>query len=272
MRRLSALLASAALLAGCASVQRLAAAALSPPRLHFDQATVTSLDLEGTTVLLAFTLENPNDVELRVASATWRLEVEEARVSEGELPGGVTLPSRGTAPFAVTVRLRWADVARLAEQARRQSQVAYRIGGVIGVETPVGVVALPYHHQGRLPVPSLPALRLANASVDMTSLTDLELDLTLDVENPNGFMLPGATLRFDVLLNDVPVATGREATLGPLDASGAARLTVPIRVSLLGAGRALSTLHGGAELRLRGVVRAGGLETPVDVRMDLGNR
>jgi hypothetical protein len=85
-------------------------------------------------------------------------------------------------------------------------------------------------------------------------------------------MLPGATLRFDLLLNDVPVATGREATLEPLGAGGAARLMVPIRVSLLGAGRALSTMHGGAELRLRGAVRAGGLERPVDLKMEVGKR
>lgn len=272
MRRLAALLASAVLLSGCASVQRLAAAAITPPRLHFERATLAALDLEGTTVVLAFTVENPNDLSLRVASATWRLDVEEARVSEGELPGGATLPARGTAPFAVSVRLRWAEVSRLAERARRQPEVAYRIGGVIGVETPVGTLELPYHHEGRLPVPKLPELRLARASVDMASLTELELQLTLEVVNPNGFMLPGAALRFDLLLNGVAVATGREATVSALDASGTARLTVPIRVSLLGAGRALSGLHGGGELRLRGVVRAGGLETPVDLVLDFGKR
>jgi LEA14-like dessication related protein len=272
MPRLGLLLASALLLSGCASLQRVAAGALDKPRLHFEEATVAAVDLEGTTVVLHFALENPNDISFRVAGATWRLEVEAAEVADGELPGGVTLPARTTAPFAVTVRLRWADVARLAEQARRQAQVAYRVDGAIRVETPIGEVALPYQHEGRVPVPRLPALRLARASVEVNSLTDLTLDLTLDVENPNAFPLPGTTLQFDLLLNGVPVATGREAMLKPLGADGEARLTLPIRVSLLGAGRALTTSHGGGELRLRGTVRAGGLETPIDVRMELGRR
>jgi hypothetical protein len=43
-------------------------------------------------------------------------------------------------------------------------------------------------------------------------------------------------------------------------------------VSLLGAGRALTTSHGGGVLRLRGSVRAAGLETPVDLRMELGKK
>jgi LEA14-like dessication related protein len=272
MRRVLALLVSATFLSGCASVQRLAASAFDPPRLQFEKASVTALDLDGATVLLDFTLENPNDLAFRVAGATWRLDVEGSRFSEGELPGGVTLPSRGKAPFAVTARLRWADLARLTEQVRRQDEVAYRIAGVIRVESPIGVLELPYQHEGRLPVPRLPALRLAGASVDVNSLTELELELTLDVENSNGFMLPGATLRFDVLLNGVPVASGREATLQPLGAGGEARLRLPIRVSLLGAGRALSTIHGSSELRLRGVIRAGGLEKPVDLRLEVGKR
>ncbi len=272
MRRLSALFLLATLLSGCASMQRLAASAIASPRLQFEKATVTALDLDGTTVVLDFTLENPNDIAFRVAGATWRLDVEGSRLGEGELPGGVTLPSRGKAPFAVTVRLRWADLARLTEQVRRQAEVAYRVAGVIRVETPIGVLELPYRHEGRLPVPRLPALRLAGASVDVNSFTELELELTLDVENTNGFMLPGATLRFDVLLNGVPVATGREATLQPLGAGGEARLRLPIRVSLLGAGRALSTIHGSSELRLRGAIRAGGLERPVDLKMEVGKR
>jgi LEA14-like dessication related protein len=272
MRRLSALLISTVLLSGCASLQRLAAGAFASPRLQFEKATMTALDLDGATVVLDFTLENPNDVAFRVASATWRLDAEGARVSEGQLPGGVTLPSRGKAPFAVTVRLRWADVARLTEQLQGKSEVAYRVAGVIRVDTPLGVVELPYQHEGHLPVPRLPVVRLAGASVDVISFTELELELTLDVENSNHFMLPGATIHFDVLLNDALVATGHEATLKPLGAGGQARLTLPIRVSLLGAGRALSTMHGGGELRLRGAIRAGGMEKPLDLRMDVGKK
>jgi LEA14-like dessication related protein len=272
MRRLAALLISFSLVTGCASLQHLAEGAFEKPRLHFVEAKVTAVDLEGTTVALHFTLENPNDLSFRVAGATWRLEVEAAEVADGALPGGVTLPSRATAPFEVSVRLRWADVARLAEQVRRQAQVGYRVDGAVRVETPIGELALPYQHEGHLPVPRLPDVRLVRAAVDVNSLTDLELDLTLDVENPNGFPLPGTTVQFDVLVNGVPVASGKEARLEPLGAGGEARLTLPIRVSLLGAGRALTTSHGGGELRLRGTVRAAGLESPLDLRMELGKR
>jgi LEA14-like dessication related protein len=120
-------------------------------------------------------------------------------------------------------------------------------------------------------VPRLPAVRLSRAAVEVASLTELTLQLALEVTNPNGFALPGATLTFDLLVNGVPVATGREATLAPLAAHGEARLTLPLRVSLLGAGRAAGTLHGGGgELRLRGHVRAAGIETPIDLKLDLG--
>jgi LEA14-like dessication related protein len=271
MRRHLTLLFPILLLGGCASLQRLAAAAFTPPRLHFQQATVGSVDLDGATVLLAFTVENPNDVSVQVASATWRLQAEGAEVSEGDLPGGLTLPARATIPFTVKVPLRWADLTRLAGQVQQKSELAYLIDGAIGVETPVGLVTLPYRHHGQLPVPRLPALRLVKVTASLSSLTALELGLVLEVENPNGFPLPGATLRFDLLVNDVPVASGREATLEPLGSRGAARLTVPVRISIQGAERAVAALRGGGgEVRLRGTVRAGGLETPLDLKLDLG--
>ena len=76
-----------------------------------------------------------------------------------------------------------------------------------------------------------------------------------------------------MLVNEVAVATGREATLAPLEAGGQSRFSLPLRVSLLGAGRAAATLGGGTgELRLRGRVRAGGLERPIDLRLELGRR
>jgi LEA14-like dessication related protein len=264
MRRLVPLLLPVLLLAGCASVQRLAASVFAPPRLHLDRTTVVEVDQEGSTIQLDFTVENPNDLGFRVARATWRLQVEGAEVSEGALPGGVALPAREKSPFQVMVRLRWAEVERLAERALRQPQVAYRLEGTISVNTPAGVVTLPWSHRGELPVPRLPEVRLERVTVGMGSLTELELGLVLEVRNPNGFALPGLTLRFDLLLDGEVLLSGREATMEPVAAHGEARLTLPLRLSLLGGGPA-AALHGGGALRLRGTLRAGGREVPLDL-------
>ncbi len=273
MTRLAALICSAILLSACAELQRLTDLAFASPSLELERATIAALDLDGATIRLDLTLKNPNDVALEVAQASWRLEVEEAEAGAGKLPRGLAIPSRGTAPFAVEVRLRWADVARVVEQARQREQLAYRISGTVGVQTPAGVVALAFRHAGQLPVPRLPGLRLAGASVELASLTELDLQLALEVENANAFVLPGATLGYELLVNGVVVATGREARLAPLPAHGEARLTLPLRLSLLGVGRAAASLHGGSgELCLRGSVRAGGLERPVDLKLDLGRR
>lgn len=271
MDRLVALICSAFLLGGCAGLQRLADLSLASPRVTLAQASIAQADLDGATVRLDLLLENPNDVAFEVAQANWRLEVEQVRVGEGALPGGLAIPARGTAPFAVTVRVRWADVQRLVERVGKREQVDYKVSGTVGVRTPVGLVSLAFSHSGKLPVPRLPALRLTGASVEVASFTELDLELALEVENPNAFPLPGAALTFELLVNGTSVAAGREATLAPLAAHGAARVSLPLRLSLLGAGRAAMSLHGGGgEVRLRGVVRAGGIEAPIDVRFEVG--
>ena len=119
MTRLVALICSAFLLGGCAGLQRLADLSFVSPRVTLAQASIAQADLDGATVRLDLLLENPNDVAFEVAQATWRLEVEQVQVGEGALPGGLGIPARGTAPFAVTVRVRWADVQRLVERVGR---------------------------------------------------------------------------------------------------------------------------------------------------------
>jgi LEA14-like dessication related protein len=271
MPRLVALICSAFLLGGCAELQRLADRSLAAPRVGLERASVVEADLEGATVRLDLLLENPNDVAFTVASATWRLEVEQVEVGEGELPGGLGIAARGTAPFAVTVRVRWADVRRLVERVGKKEQVDYRVSGTVGVRTPIGVLTPAFSHAGKLPVPRLPALRLAGASVEVASFTELDLQLALEVENPNAFPLPGAALSFELLVNGTSVATGREAMLAPVAAHATARVALPLRLSLLGAGKAAMSLHGGSgEVRLRGVVRAAGIEAPIDLRLELG--
>jgi LEA14-like dessication related protein len=269
MRPLAALICSAFLLGGCAGLQRLADGSLDSPQLTLVQASVAEADSEGATVRLDLTLENPNDLAFEVASARWRLEVEGTELGKGALPGGLAIPARDVVPFGVTVRVRWAEVRRLVERVGKKEQVAYRISGSVGVKTPVGLVALAFDHAGKLPVPRLPTLRLAGAAVELASFTELDLELALEVENPNPFPLPGAALTFELLVNGTSVAAGREATLAPLAAHGMARVALPLRLSLLGAGRAAASIHGG-EVRLRGFIRAAGIEAPIDLRLELG--
>jgi LEA14-like dessication related protein len=271
MRRLLALaaLAAATLLpGGCATMGDLAKAAVQPPTLAYRSVEVTALDFDGATLAFDFRLANPNPFGLEVAGVQYWLQVEEQVVVRGTVPGGVKIPAAGEVPVRFTARLRFAEVPRLAALVARGGQVTYTVGGRVDVSTPIGLLAVPASHTGHLDLPVLPAFRLASAKVRLASLTEVEVELTVFVDNRNPFPLPEGELEYALTLGGEVVATVDGQALAVIPARKEGRVVIPVRLSLLGAGRALSTvLRGGsADLRVTGEARLGALPVPLDLR------
>jgi LEA14-like dessication related protein len=276
-RSLTACLALAAAVsqAGCAAVGELARSAFQEPRLQFKDVAVEALDFDGATVALDYRLVNPNGVGLTLARVTYGLWLEGRQVTRGEVEGGVTIPASGEVPVRFTARLPFAEVPRLLELVTRGGgTVPYAVRGVVGVRTPFGELDLPVEHSGQVPLPGLPAFRLGGVEPKLAGFTDLEADVHLTIHNPNPFPLPAGRLQYALTLDGQPVASAEAHELKPVAAHSEARLTIPVRISLLGAGRAVAGAlrGGGAEVKVTGQARLGAVPVPLDVSGRSGGR
>ncbi len=271
VRLSAAALALGSLAAGCAGLRDLASHAFERPRLSFQSASVEALDLEGVTVSLHYRVENPNAVGLSLAKVAYRLDVEGRHVVSGDLPGGIRLPARGAAPLVVPVRVRFADVPAFVENLLGKEELAWRVSGSVGVDSPIGLLELPYDHAGRAPVPRPPRVAVESARVAPAGLGRVGLDLRLRVTNQNGFAIPAGTLEYGLEVAGAPLAGGRTQALAPLAPRGSALLEVPLRLDVLGAGSALSRALAGQplDLVLRGSAGYGSLRIPVELRTRL---
>jgi LEA14-like dessication related protein len=195
------------------------------------------------------------------------LQLEERVVTRGTVPGGVKIPASGEVPVRFTARLRFDEVPRLAALVARGGQVTYQVGGQVDVRTPIGILDVPASHTGHLDLPVLPAFRLASAKVRLASLTEVDVELTVLVDNRNPFPLPEGELKYALALGGEVLATVDGEALAAIPARTEGRVVIPVRLSLLGAGRALSTvLRGGsADLRVTGEARLGTLPVPLDL-------
>lgn len=263
----SAALLSALALAGCATVRDFAASAFQRPTLTFQSASVEGLDLEGVTVVLHYMLENPNTVGARLSRLSYALDVEERRALSGSLPGGLEVPSRGAAPLPVAVRVRFADLTGLVEALSSKEEVAYRVSGDAGVDTPIGTLDLPFQHSGRVPVPRLPAFSIESARVVGGALSP-GIALRLRVSNLNAFPLPEGRVEYRVEVAGRPVVRAATATLAPVPARGNASLDLPVQIDLLAAGSALAAaMQGGAvEVVVHGDAGFASVRVPLDLR------
>lgn len=255
-------------LSGCAALNQLAASAFEKPKLTFRSATLQSLDLEGATLGFQFDLENPNGFGLTLARLGYGVEVEGTRIAAGDMPGGLKIPAAGKAPVTFPVRVRYRDVPGIVSLlGRQQESIRYKLGGTVGVSTPVGVVDLPISHEDSLKLPRLPAFTLEGLSVRSVSLSDLALDVKVRVKNPNAFAIPSGTIDSAVSLAGSQVGRIDGRALAAVPAQGSTVLTIPLKVDLVRAGRAASELMRGApvDVGMHGTADLGGLPVPLDL-------
>jgi LEA14-like dessication related protein len=126
---------------------------LKRPAVEFQSAEVKAVDVEGATILCRLDVENPNSVELSVVRLSWQLSVRGRQVAEGSLPELARLPANGRATVALPARVRFGDLPGVMSLLFSGEEIAYELKGVAGVDSPVGVLDLPFAHSGNLARP-----------------------------------------------------------------------------------------------------------------------
>lgn len=265
-RRLAVAAALALSLTGCAFLQRLAGAGFEAPRLTYQSWSADQLDLDGVTVALQYRLDNPNGFGLDLRRLAYKLEVEGRQVGEGTLPAGVQIPARGATTLAIPVRLRWRDVPNFVEALLTHAEVGYRISGSAGVGSALGTIDLPFDHQGRVAVPCPPSIGIEGVTVKDASLAQLALDVKVRIENGNAFPLPVGALTYGLRVGQQDLVSGGAHPLAAVPPGGHAVVTLPVRLSTIGAAEGISELLHGAALRLQGLAGFGDLQVPVDAQ------
>jgi LEA14-like dessication related protein len=274
MRRTS-LLAVALLLAACASVQQLARSAVKEPKLTFRSASLQALDMEGATVAFSWDLENPNGFGVDLARVGWNVEVEGTRIASGDLPGGLQIKANGTAPVTFPVRVRFQDVPGIVSLlGSGKDVIRYRLGGTLGVRTPIGILDLPLSHEDRLRLPSMPRFALEGLAIRSMSFDAVALDVRLRVKNPNAFPLPVGKLDYALAIGGASVAHAAGAELSSVAGGASAVVAIPLRLDVLSAGRAVSDLARGGDVQvdLTGNAVVAGIPLPLDLRGKLPAR
>src|SRR6266545_755012 len=225
------------LLAACAGIQDLARSAVKTPKLTFRSASVQALNLDGATVAFTWDLENPNGFGVDLARVGWSVEVEGKRVAAGDLPGGLKIVANGTVPVTFPVRVRFQDVPGIVALLGSGKDVLhYKLGGTIGVGTPIGILDLPLSHEDQLRLPSLPRFALDGVSIRSVGFTEIALDVRVRVRNPNAFPLPVGQLEYALAIGGAPVARADAAGRAAADLARGGEVQVDLtgKASLAG--------------------------------------
>ena len=145
MMKLAALVATAALAVGCATLSQLGPLVRAPEfgEAPDHRAEVRLLPpsagnpLGSASIRLWTTVKNPNPFGFTLSSLNGTLYLDEARAATTQFPLGLPLPARGETVIPIELSVSFAELPELASVVRRaiaRQPVDYHLDGTIGVD------------------------------------------------------------------------------------------------------------------------------------------
>ncbi|GAC1599296.1 MAG: hypothetical protein NVS4B10_10460 [Myxococcales bacterium] len=257
---------SALTLPGCSLFKGVLARNFEKPGLTFKDARLSEVSLAGAVLALDFQIDNPNDQGISLAESDYRILVEGKQLVAGKPPAGIRIPGKGSALVTLPAAVRFADLSSSVAAVLRKGAAAYRGEGHIGVDTPLGVVALPFSTEDKVELPKVPTVTVGSPTLTGISLGGATLKLPLEVTNGNAFALPLADLTGALRIAGAEVGNFAARDLGKLDAKARKIVTLPFTLRFGAAMEALRALQTGrAEVALSGALSSGGATIPFQV-------
>jgi len=220
---------SSLLITGCASMQ----AIVQKPTVQVVAVRLDNLSLSDATLIVDLNIENPNPMGVKVRNVVYDLKINNKNLLQGTQDQGVHLPCAGAEIVELPLQVNYFDLYDSVLELFAHESVAYDLSGSVGI----GPFDIPYHTEGVLPIPKLPAIRLENVDIAAFSFTGAELVFTLGLINSNSFPIDVNEVACDIKLGGKTFAEGLARQIDPMLANSETRVEVALRVSFFDLGR-----------------------------------
>jgi LEA14-like dessication related protein len=248
LQRLLAAFFSFVLLAssGCASVvgdtQLGGALKRFTPSVSFKTLTIRKIDFRQAEVDFVFSVQNPNPIEVKLASFRYGLAFEGQQVLSGSDPDGLSLKASGASEITLPMTLVYEDVYKLVKTTKGKDDVGFSLTGDFGFKTPIGPVKVPYESTGAFPVlrpPKVSLQKLKLLEKPTLSSPVVKAEILLSVENEGGSLISLRSIDYNVSLGNKPVSSGSLDRLPAVGAASTETVSLAVTMNLAGLGSAL---------------------------------
>jgi len=132
--------------AGCATLGR---ATFKEPIVHFQDARLTGVGINGGSLEVKLSLYNPNGFKLDGTRLTYMLMIDSVKFGEGALADRFTVQEKDSTIVTLPLSFTYAGVGEAGRQLMNTGSVNYRVRGDVTVSTPLGNFTRPYDQTGR---------------------------------------------------------------------------------------------------------------------------
>jgi LEA14-like dessication related protein len=219
---------------GCAAIQEL----IQKPSLTYDKMTTKDVSLFQSTLLFHFKITNPNPIGAKIRSVSYTIQFNDREFARGNLEKGIILAAKGSSKLEVPVTITYLDFFDTVADFLKNDTVHYDLSGSVGI----GPFDLPYHTQGRISIPKIPKISLQKVRISKLSLTGATVNLSLGLQNANGFTVNIDRIQYRLKLGGTSFAEGVAETVSQISENGLSTLEIPLTISFIEMGRSAYNL------------------------------
>lgn len=233
---------TAMLLSGCETLRDVADG-MRKPQLRIASTELEALSFSGLTLVFNVEIRNPNPIGISLAGFDYELQIEDNPFVSGEVEETIAIAARGSSTVPLPVELSFEEVVESIGDLKGKEEAAYQLASGFTFDLPVlGKLRVPLETSGSLPILRIPELQVVSLRLNEISLSGANLDLELELSNPNSFKVFVQSLEYHFQVEGQDWVSGMRQERVRLAEKERALLTIPIELDFAALGRGVQQL------------------------------
>ena len=234
------------LMLSCAALQEFTN--VQKPIVSLANVRVTDISFEDLQLAFDIDIENPNAISASLAGFDYDLLLAGSSFVKGQQANQMTIASLGKSTVQVPVTLNFNDLYSMFQSLKNQDSTNYKINTGLTFNLPLlGETRIPLSHEGQLPLLKLPRIKVDGLQLKNLTLTGANLDLKLNVDNPNVFSLILDKLQYDFKVNQKSWINGVKDQALTISQKKSSVITIPMSLNFLQMGTTVYNIIAGNE-------------------------
>lgn len=232
------------LLNSCADLQKLAS--LQKPTANVTGVRVAGISFDTLNLVTDVQIKNPNALVVSLAGFDYDLQVDGASFLAGEQTQALRIAANGASVLQIPLTVNYKELYQTFKALEKQDSTKYRIAAGLKFDVPVlGPIRIPISHSAYLPVVKIPKIKLGSLRLKKMSFTRADLELKLNINNPNAIGFVVNHLNYNLKINRQDWAKGVTAKELRIAKKGKSTVMIPVSLSFAQVGRTVVNILKG---------------------------
>ena len=233
-------------LTNCTALKDLAS--VQKPELSVTDVNISDASLKNIELTFDIEVDNPNSMAINVASYDYDFLISDNIFVSGSQSLNTEISSAAKSIIQIPVRFTYSELFQTFSDIKEQDETGYELRSSIGIDLPIlGFTEVPIQEAGHFPVIKAPKISASRLSVKDISFTSADLELILNIDNPNAFGVSLTNTDYTVSINGLESISGNSSSPIVIKEKSNGTISVPLSLNFIQLGRSAYNLIKGNE-------------------------